>query len=293
MAAVDASNPLNLDLGDPHELCETEEVIFSLLTRYLPETSSITPNEAAEQVNAFVLEVSQRPSPLEGKQEVSNFLLMFWELMFRLAQQLDYRHEPMQRFIALIKALRNLPETAFIEQPGPGAPYDGQPAWRSKCYYTMMLTERWHPENPEYKSPEDLWDFRWRNMNGLLAHFTHHNLDTYGYEKNGISVIIRALEEYRRKKPVSPINRRVPAAAIWFVLCSSIIYSACQRQGFPNIGPGKFWKGEPQQGLSIARWNFWKKRFGELEGHPDATELTKEACRAAIEEMDKYPSDVE
>lgn len=67
-----------------------------------------------------------------------------------------------------------------------------------------------------------------------------------------------------------------------------MIYQACQRQECADhVSSKNLWKGEPQQGYSIARWNFWRKRFEELEGHPDATEETKEACRAAMEAMDQ------
>lgn len=139
---------------------------------------------------------------------------------------------------------------------------------------------------PENKPPEDLYAVRWRNMNGLLAHFTNHNLCTNAFR--ALACIIKALEEFRRKKPKTPINRRVPAAAIWFVLCPSMIYEACQRQECADREvPGGLWKGEPQQGYSIARWAFWRKRFGEVECHSDATEATQEACRAAIEGMDR------
>ena len=37
---------------------------------------------------------------------------------------------------------------------------------------------------------------------------------------------------------------------------------------------GRNWKGV--NGFSIERWNFWKKRFGEIKGHDQASEKTKE-----------------
>lgn len=46
---------------------------------------------------------------------------------------------------------------------------------------------------------------------------------------------------------------------------------------------GNLWDGE--KGFSIARWELWKKRFGELSGHLDATEETRMSCRAAIDAM--------
>lgn len=292
-----ASNPLKLDLESPHEPSNTEHAFFSLLTTYLPQTSSITPDQAADQINALL--PSHRPEPKEGKQSTASFLFEFWELMFCIAPQLDYRHEPMQRFIALVQALRNLPETIIIQDEGK---YDGQPVWRDGLYFGPMLHERWNrmfpcvstklmlimktSGVPENKPPGDLYASRWRNMNGLLAHFTSHNLCTNTFR--ALCCITKALEEFRRKKPTTPINHRVPAAAIWFVLCPSMIYNACQQQECADFEvSGELWKGDPQQGYSMSRWDFWRKRFGELECHLDATEETKEACRAAIEGIDR------
>ncbi|KAJ5291293.1 hypothetical protein N7478_000544 [Penicillium angulare] len=280
-----ASNPLNLDREDPHEPSNVEHAVFTLLVTYLPETSSITPSQAAEQANALF--PSRRPGLKEEEQSTVHFLFEFWELMFRVAPQLDYQHEPMQRFVALVKALKNLPRTIITRDE---SIYDSFSVWRG-LYFGPMLHERWN-QIPENKPPEDLYAFRWRNMNGLLAHFTNHNICTNDF--HALACITNALEIFRRKKPTTPINHRVPAAAIWFVLCPSVIYLACQRQECSDRElSGKLWKGEPQQGYSIARWNFWRRRFAELECHSDATEETGEACRAAMKAMDSCASGVE
>lgn len=133
------SNPLNLDLESPHEPTNNEQAIFSLLTTYLPETSTISPDQAADQINARLPD--HRPGCKEEKESTADFLFEFWELMFRIAPQLDYRHEPMQRLILLIKALRNLPETIVIQD---GGKYDGRPVWRNGLYFGPMLHERWN-----------------------------------------------------------------------------------------------------------------------------------------------------
>ena len=87
---------------------------------------------------------------------------------------------------------------------------------------------------------------------------------------------------------MTPINHHVPAAAVWFALCPSVNYNAFRWQECADCAvSGALWKGEPQQGYSIARWDFWRKRFGEVASSPEATEETKEACTMAIEEMDK------
>lgn len=136
-------NPLNLDLESPHEPFPIEQAIFSLLTTYLPETSSTTPDQAADQINALLPD--HRPGRKEEKESTTDFLFEFWELMFRIAPQLVYRQEPMQRFVALIKALRDLPETIVIQD---GDKYDGCSVWRDDLYFGPMLHERWNRMSP-------------------------------------------------------------------------------------------------------------------------------------------------
>lgn len=136
-----AFNPLNLDLESPHEPSKVEHAVFTLLATYLPETSPITANQAAEQVDDLVPSHHQSPEEEKYVQTTGDFLFEFWELMFRIAPQLNYQHEPMQRFIALVKALRTLPETKLIQDAGI---YDGEPIWRSGFYFGPMLHERWN-----------------------------------------------------------------------------------------------------------------------------------------------------
>jgi hypothetical protein len=43
---------------------------------------------------------------------------------------------------------------------------------------------------------------------------------------------------------------------------------------------GKNWKGA--NGFSIERWNFWKKRLGEIKGLAQASEKTKELGKFVV-----------
>lgn len=92
----------------------------NVLFKYLPQDSSIAPQQAAEQILALLPgekpneESTQRPSR-EG------FLCGLWDLMFRVAYQLDYREEPMQHFINLIRILRE--RLGFIMGDSEEIPY--------------------------------------------------------------------------------------------------------------------------------------------------------------------------
>ena len=52
---------------------------------------------------------------------------------------------------------------------------------------------------------------------------------------------------------------------------------------------GKKWKGG--SGFSIEWWKFWKKRFGEIKGHDQASEKTKELAAEAQGRMNNIESE--
>lgn len=127
-------NPLGLDLETMYEPTDVEEQVFGLLTAYLPPDSTITPQQAAHKVHSFF------PHDHVGENDDNapcQFVGEFWELMFRIAPQLDYQGEPMQRFIALNKALRELPEIVIFVWSGYSR------VWQDRPLFGVELHERW------------------------------------------------------------------------------------------------------------------------------------------------------
>jgi len=84
----------------------------------------------------------------------------------------------------------------------------------------------------------------------------------------------------------------VPLAGIWILLCGNVIFAHCRNPGTPLAGfkdAGKNWKGA--NGFSIERWAFWKKRFGEIKGHDQASEKTKELAAEGEGVMNRIESE--
>ena len=86
----------------------------------------------------------------------------------------------------------------------------------------------------------------------------------------------------------------MPLAAIWILLCGHVFFAHCRNPGTPPRAgfkdAGKNWKGA--SGFSIERWNFWKKRFGEIKDHDQASEKTKEMAAEGEEAMNRIESEV-
>lgn len=128
------NNPLGLQLeANPGEW-DIELKLFDILTTYLPRDSAWSAPHAAEQINGLF--PNNRPGNDDEKESPGSFLAEFWDLMFRIAYQLDYRDVPMQRVISLIKALQQLPSDIKLE--------DGSRVWQDLPHLPIFLTERWH-----------------------------------------------------------------------------------------------------------------------------------------------------
>jgi hypothetical protein len=128
-----AKNPLNLQLeANPGEW-DIENKLFDILTTYLPQDSALSSEQAAEQINSLFPD--NRPGD-EEKESSGSFLAEFWDLMVRIAYQLDYQDVPMQRFIGLMKALRQLPSDIMLK--------DGLRLWQDLPSFSMFLIERWN-----------------------------------------------------------------------------------------------------------------------------------------------------
>lgn len=123
------SNPLGIEFAVSHNPSENEQAIFDYLTTYLPADSSITPEEAVQHINTLC------PEDLDATGV--SFLYRFWELVYSIGPQLDYRQEPMQRYLALLVALEILPD--IIQ----GGAYPGRNSHASRLYTVFAFSSQW------------------------------------------------------------------------------------------------------------------------------------------------------
>jgi hypothetical protein len=126
---AEGDNPLNLQLEANPGYWYVEHEIFKVLTAYLPTTSTWTASAAAAKLNSFYPSIRQDD---ERKEEPMSFFSEFWEIMFRIGCQVDCHTHPMERFIALIKALREI----NVDEPNG--------AWGKLPQMSLFLAERYN-----------------------------------------------------------------------------------------------------------------------------------------------------
>ncbi|KAE8402363.1 hypothetical protein BDV37DRAFT_284844 [Aspergillus pseudonomiae] len=269
---MNPENPLNLQReGVPGEW-DVEDKLFEILTTYLPPVSDMTAGQAAEQINRLF--PANRPEGSD-KESPESFLFEFWDLMIKVACQLDHEEIPMQRFVNLLKALRQLPANVVLG--------DGTPAWRDLPHFSMYLSEEWNSFNPRESGPDDERLCRWINLNGLMIYLDNGEL------LDGLSralVTISLCLESDEGKAQASVMSLVPAAAKWFKLCGSKIYKASQAgECRDSEVRGQLWKGDP--GYCMPRWEFWRTRLAQLAEYPESEQITKEMCLTALSVMDQ------
>lgn len=279
-----SSNPLELDCTISHNPSEEEQAIFDCLTTYLPAESSITADEAVQQI------ITLFPEDLDTTG--TSFIYLFWQLVFCVGSQLDYQQEPMQRFIALLATLEILPDKIQ------GSAYPGRNSHASTLYFTFAFGDQWdsmflrpfsiiyglvlitntlgllQDKIPSPKSARQL-----QNINGLRLYM---HLNGFGHcFSYALETITKALENTKLNEP------QVRAAAVWFTMRPSWIYHYClDRLDRDPEKRGALWTGMPRRGYSISRWMFWRKRFAQICDRPDVEEETAQICRDAVQGMD-------
>ncbi|KAH8680438.1 hypothetical protein BGZ61DRAFT_481128 [Ilyonectria robusta] len=263
---------LQLDPGSD-SMTDTELETFPILTSYLSATSQPTASEAAKQINSLF--PSHRGNG-EANKSPEGFLAAFWDLMFRVAIQLDYQTQSMHKFVSLIKALRDLPNTTALK--------DGRRLWQDLPDLALFLTERWHQADILSHNTLPETDRRWKNLNGLVAYLTNERL--YGGLYRALESIGMGIENSGGKEAQRIVECFAPAAAVWFNLSSPQIYHACKENALDDSrSRGKLWKGKP--GYSLERWGFWRSRLVQLRNSPLTSDELRGDYLAAEASMDR------
>ncbi|KLO95364.1 uncharacterized protein FFB20_02009 [Fusarium fujikuroi] len=259
---------------DFSEMADTEQEIMLIFTSLLSETQLLTAPEAAAKINDLF---PHQPQKDGNKKSPGGFLAAFWDIAFQIAVQLDYRTQQMQKFISLIKALRDLPSTAILE--------DGRRLWQDLPDLSLFFTERWNQAgitNQATIPPETIQ--HWINLNGLAAYLTIGNL--YGGWYRALESIKLGLENGSRREAQMIIECFAQAAAPWFILSSQQIYHMCRENALQDSSiQGQLWKGRP--GFNLERWAFWRSRFIELRNHSLATDELRRVFAEAEAAMER------
>ena len=310
------STPLNLVLqsfdNDPWII---NQRIFDILNMYLQPNATLSPTTAAQEIDKLFPLNRPREEDKENE-EPESFLWEMWGVVVSVAEQIPWEHPGQTRLVEVIQALNDLPGPKTVQMDGWGKLV----IWSDLPLLDPVMTEIGHSYGIRFMfflycfasdfsgivtgiNLEDTSDAqeairtRQRNFVAFSARLTQSCLTDRSLYFS-IHVFRDAFEEepdhrskaYLRQGP--RLNVYVPLASIWILLCGNVIFAHCRNPltPLPDFSDaGKNWKGA--KGHSIERWNFWKKRFGEIKEHDQASEKTRELAAEGERVMNRIESE--
>ncbi|KAE8386440.1 hypothetical protein BDV23DRAFT_187249 [Aspergillus alliaceus] len=202
-----------------------------------------------------------------------------WEVLLTLAEDYDEAHDDI---ISLIKALLSQSDAkGRADEEMYGFPF----CWRA--HHDSLWAQECN-----IKSFSDPVGSKWVTYQAFTARLIASSLvGAYGWV---LFHTVDALE-----KPVNPekLTARqdvdIAAAAQYFIYAANdILHHPLGSNGYDenNVNVlwqegNEFWEGE--QGFTVERWEFWKKRFGQVRDLEQLRDGTREAARRAEVGMEK------
>jgi len=110
--------------------------------------------------------------------------------------------------------------------------------------------------------------------------------------------LIDGLEVSYSQEQTEQMLMYTPAATIWIRLAGDSIYKFCvdryERTAVcGTLEPGCTWEWTGGQGFSLERWQFWKRKLGELAIEQSLEEQLRNRAREAENKMESIERNVE
>ncbi|RHZ63634.1 DUF3632 domain-containing protein [Aspergillus thermomutatus] len=262
----------SLSLEPRDELDTTEQRIFDILNDYLQPSSTIPPSEAAQALDAL----TPKASAQEEDSDLESFLWSIWGTVIDIAKQVPHDHPSQDRLVDLIHALTELPPTTVSIWGSETR------LWKDLPILGPSLREDWNP--PTYTKSNGQAITEWINLHAFTARLMSKcdpslSLFAVWSLRSGLEEELSDCE----------LDGEVAAAAMWMVYGGESMFTQLadtvqDEEKERMMKPGTLYSGQGQ--LCLERWQFWKRRFGEMSEQIQVNGETKGAIRLAREKME-------
>ncbi|KAI1085365.1 hypothetical protein F5B20DRAFT_518050 [Whalleya microplaca] len=248
---------VNLQSVEDQDLLDTERAIFNLLKASLqyPADAKLIAAKVTDDIN-FICRAEDRSG---GD---ANIMWYVWSVIIEIARCVPSDHPWQDCLAQAVDGLRR--------QEGAVPSMEGD-LWKDLPDLSVRMMELW--EDPTVEVDEELieGDFaRWRNQNSFAARLTTPSFAPW--LTLPLWQLRKALEEPPTKGPVQEC--RVWVACEWIIRCAEIILDGMDFEHPPStaLQTGSLCGDDIPQ-LGVERWEFWKKRFGEIAADAENLEL--------------------
>ncbi|KAF9888622.1 hypothetical protein FE257_008554 [Aspergillus nanangensis] len=224
----------------------------NLLDTYCQPSNNTTPASVAEEINRLAQGILHSAEP-----DIEEFLWEVWKVFITIAKQIPSDHESQERLVGVIAALTELCPTT-IQIWGSDIRL-----WKDLPLLGPSMREAWISPTIDHTTPSEKPIEEWINLNSFAARLLAR--DYASWIQFPVWALRSALEE---ESSGAELDCNATVAAEWILQSAVQIYEKIatspgeKEDRAMSVGP--LYKGP--QGVCPERWNFWKKRFGEIAG---------------------------
>ena len=237
--------------------------IYTVLAGVI-ESGRVTPISAAQQLHSLF--PTNRPPTAEGHETPESFLWEFWCIFAKVVGDVPFKGRYQDRLVDFIKALRALPDPVDLQLEN----------WGSVKLWTVLPLF-----GPVFREALDMDQSV--NLEAFLARVTQAGIADWSWL--GLVSLHAALEvepdprARAHKEQGLILEVTVPKAVMWLEIAGRKLYDGVTEGALRDekYGSGGNWKGAA--GFSQERWDYWKKRFGEISVHGQASDVTKNLAK--------------
>ncbi|CCC10873.1 unnamed protein product [Sordaria macrospora k-hell] len=205
----------------------------------------------AEQLDSITL---ARDGAADKESEVENARYNVYTTLLAAVQQVPADHEAHRRFALVLHDLAGL---------------DGHPTWKGLEGFAICNRDAWNDPSLSFEPVKDPEAYeKWCNLNAFVA--TLLSTGAISWRELPIWELRDGLEESLEELSQENKDTRVVVATLWIKHTGNFIWEQALSGKLEDLDEtdsrmlraGELYHGQP--GYSRDRWDFWKKRLGEL-----------------------------
>ncbi|KAI1409448.1 hypothetical protein F5Y13DRAFT_181956 [Hypoxylon sp. FL1857] len=250
---------ISLDCAEEVDFTALERAIFNVLKATLQYPGN--PHAKTEKLANDIIFFCE--SSLEAV-NVSEVLWDTWSVIVEIIFCVPPDHPWQDCIIGCLSSLRNRDDAI--------PKHDRSSLWADLPNLSLCIREKWI--DPTYTGEESKEEFdKWENLNSFVARVTSTGFAPW--LNFPIWQLRMALEEPPLKGPA--MSCRLWVASEWIIHCANLIFEEIGSTNEPDestaraLGPGPLYDGK--EILGRERWEFWKRKFSELNNEAGKLEL--------------------
>ncbi|KAL0470373.1 hypothetical protein QR685DRAFT_523475 [Neurospora intermedia] len=275
------TGPISLQVlrDNTRELGESNAQVVDALEAALNiNDDALIPQAAKRLADRLDSTILTRDDPADMETEVEDARYNVYTTLLAAVQLVPAGHEAHRRLALVLHDLAGL---------------DGHPAWQHLDGFAICNRDAWQDPTLSLESATDPEVHeRWCNLNAFLAILL--STGAINWRELPIWELRDGLEESVEELSQEGKDTRVVVATLWIKHAGKFIWEH-SLSGKPGnldetdsrmLRAGELYQGQP--GYSRDRWDFWKRRLGELRSH--VSESRSSAIDEAIETMTELES---